>query len=263
MSHPATHDALLAAMKAAADAASVVILRYFNGLNQLTTSEKGKADFVSSADLESEQTIRQVLDGCFPQSRFLMEEAGSVESASALRWIVDPIDGTANFIRGFPFFSVSIAAEVGGSVVAGLVHDPLRGETFTAAQGQGACLNGAPIAPSTVTEPRRAVISSGLPYKSQPDFPHFLSASNRLMDDGVTMRRTGSAALDLCYTAAGRLDGHFAVGLSPWDVSAGIIICREAGVTVDEQTGNGRFATGAMLSANPTLYAKLALLVAG
>jgi len=249
---------LLSAMSVASEKARSILMGYFSDLaGKIHITEKGKADFVSQADLESENAIRSYLEAEYPDSGFLLEEGGRVGDRSDLRWIVDPLDGTANFVRGLPFFSISIAAEVNGILVAGLVHDPLRDETFTAAVGGGAFLNGMPIAVSQTTVLHRAMISSGLPYRSKTDFPSFQNASLRLMSEGVTMRRTGSAALDLCYTAAGRLDGHFAVGLSPWDVAAGMVICREAGVRVETGILPDKFSTGSMLSANGVLYQKM------
>ena len=198
---------------------------------------KGEVDIVTEVDERAERLIREILLGAFPTYGMLAEEGGLLSGQEEnIRWIVDPLDGTTNYAHGLPIFCVSIALEKSGEVVLGVVHDPMREETYAAERGGGATLNGEPIKVSETDEPIRALIATGFPY-DHAKMPEALELFGRF--EGLTrgMRRLGATALDLCYVASGRLDGYYERGIWAWDIAAGSLILEEAGGKVTDYRG--------------------------
>jgi myo-inositol-1(or 4)-monophosphatase len=189
---------------------------------------KGEVDLLTEIDEEAERMIREELLGTFPTYGMLAEEGGEFAGEEDARWIVDPLDGTTNYAHGLPIFCVSVALERSGEVVLGVVHDPMGEETFIAERGRGATLNDEPITVSETDELIRALIATGFPY-DRAELPEALELFGRLAATTQGMRRLGSAALDLCYVASGRIDGYYERGIWPWDLAAGIVILEEAG----------------------------------
>ena len=189
---------------------------------------KGEVDLVTEVDEQAEQVIREILLGAFPAYGMLAEEGGEQTGEEDARWIVDPLDGTTNYAHGLPIFCVSVALERAGEVVLGVVHDPMREETYVAERGEGATLNGEPIKVSDTDELIRALIATGFPY-DRAEMPEALELFGRFAATTQGMRRLGSAALDLCYVASGRIDGYYERGIWPWDLAAGSVILEEAG----------------------------------
>ena len=200
-------------------------------------SYKGEVDLVTEVDKEAEQVIRKELLGTFPTYGMLAEEGGELAGEQDARWIVDPLDGTTNYAHGLAIFCVSIALEMAGEVVLGVVHDPMGKETFVAEQGRGATLNGEPIKVSNTGELIHALIATGFPY-DRAEMPEALELFGRLAATTRGMRRLGSTALDLCYVASGRLDGYYERGIWPWDLAAGSVILKEAGGRLTNYRGD-------------------------
>ena len=202
-----------------------------------TITYKGEVDLLTEIDEEAERVIREELLGAFPSYGMLAEEGGELTGEEGARWIVDPLDGTTNYAHGLTIFCVSIALEKAGEVVLGVVHDPIRQDTFVAERGRGADLNGEPIKVSDTDELIRALIATGFPY-DRAEMPEALELFGRLAATTRGMRRLGSAALDLCYVAAGRLDGYYERGIWPWDLAAGSVILEEAGGKLTNYRGD-------------------------
>ncbi len=202
---------------------------------RLAVRHKGSVDLVTDVDLACEDAIREVLARRAPGTAVLGEEGGGA-TGTGDRWVVDPLDGTTNFAHGFPVFGVSIAWEEGGNTVAGVVYDPLRDELFAAARGKGATRNGEPVRVSATTGLAGALLATGFPY-DRAEAPRNYRAFERLTQATQGVRRTGSAALDLAYTACGRLDGFWEPGLAPWDLAAGCLLVTEAGGRVTGYDG--------------------------
>ncbi|HBH25803.1 MAG TPA: inositol monophosphatase [Rhodospirillaceae bacterium] len=246
----------------AAERAGRSLARDFGEVENLQVSRKGPGDFVSAADHRAEEIIFKVLSEAYPQDGFLMEEGGAKPGTSGRRWIIDPLDGTANFLHGIPHWSVSIALEEDGRVVAGLVHDPCRGEMFTAERSQGAFLHRrGRLRVAAGRGSLSPVVLVGAPRKSEGDGKEhlFLEEYGALVHMGASPRRFGSAALDLAYVAAGRVDGFWERYLQPWDIAAGTLIVREAGGLVADCDDDAvdPLATGAVLAATPDLFGPL------
>ncbi|MBA2443009.1 MAG: inositol monophosphatase [Rubrobacter sp.] len=217
----------------AAVAAGEVLRENFGGRQNVTY--KGEVDLVTEVDGEAERVVLEVLRRVFPNYGVLAEEGGEIPGESELRWIVDPLDGTTNYAHGFPAFAVSIALERAGEVLIGVVHDPISGETYVAERGGGATLNGRTLRVSGTEELLRSLLATGFPY-DRSDMPEALELFGRFSKLTQGMRRVGAAALDLCYVAAGRLDGYYESGVKAWDIAAGSLILEEAGGRV---TGYG------------------------
>jgi myo-inositol-1(or 4)-monophosphatase len=191
--------------------------------------EKPQAGLVTEVDHASERVIIGYLRGKHPDHGFLGEETGRSGKSSEHRWIIDPLDGTTNYVHGFPFFCVSIGLEHRGQLVVGVVHNPISQQTYYGRRGGGAFLNGKPLRVSAVTKLKDALLTTGFSYKKEAHLKEELKAFERILRHARAMRRTGSAALDLCHVASGQFDGFFEQGLSPWDVAAGLVILNEAG----------------------------------
>jgi myo-inositol-1(or 4)-monophosphatase len=218
----------------AAEAAGEVLRDSFG--QRLDVEYKGEAELLTEADKKAEQKIKEVLQEAFPTYGMLTEESGELEGEGDARWIVDPLDGTTNYVHGVPFFSTSIALERDGEVVVGVVHDPAAEETYAAERGRGATLNGEPIGVSDTDEQGRALLGTSYPDDWE-EIPMGIELFERFTNLARGMRRLGSGALDLCYVAVGRLDGCYEQGFSAWDVAAGILILEEAGGEVTNYRG--------------------------
>jgi len=198
---------------------------------------KGEVDIVTEADEQAEGVIKEILLGAFPSYGMLAEEGGRLAGHENARWIVDPLDGTTNYAHGLPIFCVSIALERAGEVVLGVVHDPMREETYVAQRGEGATLNGEPIRVSGTDEMIAALMVTGFPYDRE-EVSAAVELFGRFAMVTQSMRRLGSAALDLCYVASGRLDGYYERGVYAWDVAAGALMVEEAGGRVTDYRGS-------------------------
>jgi myo-inositol-1(or 4)-monophosphatase len=215
---------------------------------------KGEVDLVTETDERAEEVIRGVLLGAYPPYGVLGEEGGETAGDENARWIVDPLDGTTNFAHGFPMFAVSIALEKTGEVVLGVVHDPIGEETFVAERGQGARLNGENISISDTEGLMRALVVTGFPY-DRDEAPAAVDLFGRFSVRAQGMRWLGSAALDLCYVAAGRLDAYYERGIHAWDVAAAGLILEEAGGTITDYKGRPFETEGAeMVASNGSLH---------
>ena len=225
-------------LEAAIEAAKVAgqVLRDRFG-QRLDVQYKGEVDLVTEVDEKAEQTIKKALREAFPAYGILAEEGGSLPGEGDTRWVVDPLDGTTNYAHGLPFFCVSIALERAGEVILGVVHDPMVQETYVAERGGGATLNGQPIGVSNTDEPIRALLATGFPY-DRDEMSAVLDLFGRFAMRTQGMRRLGSAALDLCYVAAGRLDGYYERGVKAWDIAAGVVILEEAGGKITDYRGH-------------------------
>jgi len=189
---------------------------------------KGRVNLVTEADRQSEETILKIISEKFPDHQILTEERPFIEGQSAFKWIIDPLDGTTNFVHGFPFFSVSIGLEYQKELWLGVVLAPLLNETFTAFRHQGAFLNGKPIQVSKVNKLSSSLVSTGFPYEENENFKRNFELFRKIYPQTQGVRRAGSAAIDLCYIACGRFDGFWELDLNPWDVAAGALIVKEA-----------------------------------
>jgi myo-inositol-1(or 4)-monophosphatase len=222
-----TRPAVNVAVRAARSAGNV-ILRYMNRIDGLNVVEKQRMDFASEVDKLAEAEIVKELRRAYPTHAFLAEESGAM-GKGPLVWVIDPLDGTHNYLRGIPHFSVSIALLDKGEPVYAVVFDPLRDELFTASKGDGAYLNDRRIRVSKRENLTGAMIATGFPYRQRAHLDSQLAMTRALLIQAEDIRRSGSAALDLAYTAAGRYDGFFEIGLKPWDMAAGALLVREAG----------------------------------
>jgi myo-inositol-1(or 4)-monophosphatase len=242
----------------AARRASTVILDRFGRLGPEDVDLKQASDFVTRVDRESEQLIISTVRARYPEHAFLAEESATDSGGRSPRWIIDPLDGTTNYIHGYPMFAVSIALEEEGRVSLGVVLDPLRDELFTAEREKGARLNGRPIRVSGLHSLDRALLGTGFPFRQKERLGQYLEAFKRLFVCTSGIRRAGSAALDLAHVAAGRLDGFFELGLSPWDVAAGSLLIEEAGGLVSDFGGGDAYLeTGNIVAAVPALHGEV------
>lgn len=253
------HPMVNVAIKAARTAGSI-INRAALDIESVRISQKQANDFVTEVDQAAEQAIIETLLTAYPGHGIWAEESGSTYGAqdSEYVWIIDPLDGTTNFIHGLPIYCVSIALAVKGKVEHAVVYDPTRNDLFTATKGRGAFLNDRRIRVSKRTMLKDALLSTGFPYRTTDDFAQYLSLMGELMQRTAGLRRPGAAALDLAYVAAGFTDGFFEKGLQPWDVAAGALLVTEAGGLVGNFTGEANYLEQhECLAANPKLYAQL------
>ena len=261
----ALRSALWTVMTAAAQKAARGLKRDFGEVEQLQVSRKGPSDFVSAADVRAEKVLRLELTKARPKFGFLMEESGETKGEDGHhRWIVDPIDGTTNFLHGIPHFAISIGLEMDGEIIAGLVFNPVIDEMFYAEKGKGAFLNDRRLRVSARDSLGDALLATGIPFRGRPGHAPFLAELERVMPAVAGVRRAGTASLDLAYVAAGRYDGYWEKGLQPWDVAAGILLVREAGGFVSDFAGAKEdLAKGDVVAANPKLHKPMLDLLAG
>ena len=239
------------------------LIRNMNQLDRMVVERKGHNDFVSEADRAAEAAVIETIHRHYPDHAIQAEESG-VSGESDYVWIIDPLDGTTNYLHRFPVFCVSIALQHKGRVEHGVVYDPLRQELFTATRGQGAQLDGRKIRVSGLADLEMALIGTGFPYRSSnEEFEPYMNMLVNAMKHTSGIRRPGAAALDLAYVAAGRLDAFWETGLMPWDLAAGTLIIREAGGMVSALDGAENFIeTGHILCGTPRVYRELAKLFA-
>ncbi|WP_428247895.1 inositol monophosphatase family protein [Ferrovibrio sp.] len=255
----ALRSALINAMTNSARKASRGLLRDFNEVEHLQISRKGPADFVSAADRKAEKVLQAELSKLRPDFGFIMEEGGRVEAKDGKNyWVIDPLDGTTNFLHAIPHFAISIAVQREGELIAGIVLDVVRDELFWAEKGAGAYCNERRLRVSVRRKMTEAVIATGIPFHGRGDHAQFRREMAGVMPEVAGIRRMGAAALDLAYVAAGRYDGFWERGLSVWDIAAGIVLVREAGgMVTDLKGGDTMMASGDILAANDALYTPL------
>jgi myo-inositol-1(or 4)-monophosphatase len=246
-------------MAGAAYRAAHGLIHDFGEVEQLQVSRKGPAGFVSEADLRAERTLRTELGRARPAYGFLLEEGGEVAGTDTEhRWIVDPLDGTTNFLHGIPHFSISLAVQEGNEIRSAVVYDPVKDEMFWAEKGGGAYVNDQRLRVSARPRLSDALIATGIPHGEGPGQKEFLIQLEGMMEKTSGVRRLGSAALDLAYVAAGRYDGFWESNLSPWDIAAGILLVREAGGMVSEINGGAKMLeSGSVLATNGGLHTEI------
>ena len=275
------HPMMNVAVKAARSAGNIINRASLN-LERLQIAKKQQNDFVTEVDQAAEFAIIEVLKDAYPTHHFYAEESGyltaSGESLGALSWpeviklvqteeehylwVIDPIDGTTNFIHGFPQFAVSIGLFVNGVLQHGLIYDPTRDELFTATKGAGAYLNHRRLRVGQQLRLSECLIGTGFPYRNDQNLDHYLTLFKRITLSCAGLRRPGAASLDLAYVAAGRLDGFFEGDLKPWDMAAGVLLIQEAGGLVGQYDGEeGYLASGQIMAANPKIFAQMASLL--
>ena len=259
----AVRSATINVMAAAALKAARGLIRDFGEVEQLQVSVKGPGEFVSAANLKAEKVLRAELGKARPSYGFLMEESGAQAGSDMHhRWLVDPLDGTTNFLHGIPHFAISIALERDGEIIAGLIYEPVRDEMFWAEKGAGAFHNDRRLRVSARRQLAEALIGTGIPFVGRGDHATYLATLGAVMAATSGVRRLGVASLDLAYVAAGRFDGYWEFNLQPWDIAAGIIIVREAGGYVtDMDGGHTMLTTGDVLAANDHVHQPLAQLL--
>lgn len=256
-------SANLNVMMKTARKAGRALLRDFGEVEQLQVSRKGPGDFVSRADRKAEETIREALMEARPSYGFLGEEGGEIAGKDPTRrWIVDPLDGTTNFLHGLGHWAVSIALEHKGEIVAGVIYDPVRDEMFLAEKGEGAFINEARLRVSARNRVSDCLFSTGLPFAGRSDLPETLQDLARILPACTGVRRFGAAALDLAYVAAGRYDGFWERRLHAWDMAAGIVIVKEAGGFVEPLNPSGNvLEDGEIIAANAEVFESFAKIV--
>jgi len=239
------------------------LARDFGEVENLQVSMKGPGDFVSAADRRSEQVLMAELKKARPAFGFLAEESGETEGQDrAHRWIIDPLDGTMNFLHGIPIFAISVALEREGGIVAGVVFNPVMNELYVAEKGAGAFLNDRRLRVARRSKLEDCVVVTGMPQLIRPGQDAYLAELKSALPKIAGIRRTGSAAMDLAWVASGRFDGMWQHGLAPWDIAAGVLFVREAGGYLSDASGNdGSFATGSVVAGNEAIHRQLMALV--
>jgi myo-inositol-1(or 4)-monophosphatase len=258
----AVRSAVINVMAAAARKAGRGLIRDFGEVENLQVSKKGPSDFVTTADLKAEKTLRAELEKARPGYGLLMEESEAVAGDGSHRWIVDPLDGTLNFLHGIPHFCISVALERDGEIIAGVVYEPIGDQEYWAEKGTGAFVSDRRLRVSGRRAMGDAVIATGMPFRGKGGHDSYLASLEAVMAETAGVRRFGSAALDLAYVAAGRFDGFWEFGLNPWDIAAGILLVREAGGYVsDFEGGHDVLKSGNVLAANDHLHLPLGRLL--
>jgi myo-inositol-1(or 4)-monophosphatase len=241
----------------AARRAGNIIVRASRNLDIVAVKEKAANDFVSEVDHEAEQAIIRTLREAYPDHSILAEESGA-SGESEYQWIIDPLDGTTNFLHGFPQYSVAIALAHRGVVTQGVIYDPTRNDLFTATRGRGAYLNDQRMRVSKRAHLASGLIGTGFPFRQVEHIDVYLAILRDMMKGSAGVRRAGSATLDLAYVAAGRLDAFWEFGLAPWDMAAGALMIAEAGGLVSDLAGESRYLeTGNIVSGNPKIFVEL------
>lgn len=249
-------SALLNVIVNAAMKAGRSLVRDFNEVEKLQVSLKGPGNFVSAADKRAEEIIQTELSKARPGYGFLLEEGGTVEGSDKThRWIVDPLDGTTNFLHGIPLFGISVGLERNGEVVAGVIYNPVMDELYTAEKGTGAFLNDGRIRVAARRDLRDAVITCGVPHMGRGNHDSFIRELAHIQVQTSGIRRTGAASIDMAWLAAGRFDGFWERNLKPWDMAAGLILIREAGGLVSDFDGRQRiFESGNIVAGNEAVH---------
>lgn len=253
-------SALMNVMTSAAIKASRGLQRDFGEVENLQVSVKGPGDFVTAADRRAEQTLHEELSKARPGYGFVMEEGGEIEgSDKSHRWIIDPLDGTTNFLHGLPIFAISIALEREGQLVAGLIYNPITDDMYIAEKGQGAYHNNRRLRIAQRQELTSALVGCGVPHQGKAaEHPQFRAELAAVMSKVHNIRRLGAASLDLAYIAAGRLDAYWENSLNNWDIAAGIVLVREAGGFVtDTKGGSTMLETGSICAGNEAMHRQL------
>ena len=245
----------------AARKAGDLIVRASDELDRVGHQAKGVADYVTEVDIAAEQEILYQLGKAYPDHAFLAEESGQTGNAKSDHlWVIDPLDGTSNFMRGIPHYCVSIACIVDGRLAHAVVFDPVRQEEFTASRGRGAQLNGHRLRVSNRTDLRECLLGTGIPFlgHEQQRLPQYTQTLAELAAQCMGIRRAGAAALDLAYVAAGRFDGFWETGLERWDIAAGALIIKEAGGLISDLSGSERYLdNGQVVCGNPKIFKQL------
>jgi myo-inositol-1(or 4)-monophosphatase len=256
-------SALMTMMFAAARKAARSLSRDFGEVEQLQVSLKGPSNFVTAADRRAEKILYEELCKARHGYGFLMEESGAVERPDkSHRWIIDPLDGTTNFLHSIPHFAISIALQRDNELVAGLIYNPANGDLFTAEKGKGAFLNDRRLRVAVRTKLEDCVIVTGVPHRGKDDHEGYLRQLAQVMGAVAGIRRSGSAALDLAWTAAGRYDGYWEQDLQAWDIAAGLVLMREAGGFVSDMAGGkAMLETGGLIAGNETVHRGLRKLI--
>ncbi len=255
-----TEDDLTLALRLAREAGAI-LLRHWRARDRLTVSAKRAGDFVSEADHAAERHLRSGFARARPDDGWLGEETGTAPGRNRV-WIVDPLDGTTNFLRGIGHWAVSVALAEDGALILGVVHDPLRDETFAALRGEGPTLNGRPITAARTVDFSAALFGTGIPFGGMAHIDAHAADIARLMPHCAGVRRMGAAALDLAYVASGRLDGFWERRLQPWDIAAGLVLLREAGAVVEGSVPDERPEdTGTVITATPALFPAFAAIL--
>jgi len=250
------HPMLNIAIRAARSAGNLIV-RSLPHVEHLEVTTKGRNDFVSDVDRLAEQEIIKVIHKSYPEHAIMAEESGKHGDNDTV-WVIDPLDGTTNFLHGFPHYCVSIAVMVNGKIEHGVIYDPLRDELFTASRGAGAKLNDRRLRVSKRKDLSGALLATGFPFKYPEHLSTYLKTFNAIFPQVADIRRTGSAALDLAYVAAGRLDGYWEIGLQPWDLAAGVLLIEEAGgVVSDFAGGDDYFNEGNLVVGNFAIQKRL------
>jgi myo-inositol-1(or 4)-monophosphatase len=246
-------------MVGAAEKAGRALRRDFGEIENLQVSRKGPGDFVTNADLRAEKILFEELQTARPGYGFLLEEGGEIEGTDKThKWIIDPLDGTTNFMHGIPHFAISIALERDTKLVAGVIYNPITDELFSAERGSGAFYNHGRLRVAGRTDLSDAVLACGAPHGERAGRDEFIEEMQTLLPKVAGVRRFGAASLDLAYVAAGRVDGFWERGLAPWDIAAGVVLVREAGGLVSDETNRNRFMeTGTVVAANEAIHAAL------
>ncbi len=246
------------AIRAARKAGNVIAKSYENRAD-IETQVKGNYDYVTNVDKAAEAAVIETIRASYPDHSIITEESGVLAGNDRdTQWVIDPLDGTTNFIKGFPHFAVSIAIRVKGRTEVGVVYDPIKNELFTAVRGEGAKLNDIRLRVADRRDMKGTVLATGFPFKQAKLMPIHMAMMNALITDAADFRRTGSAALDLCYTAANRVDGFFEMGLKPWDIAAGELVVREAGGLVcDFNGGHDYLKDGHIVAAHPRVVKEI------
>lgn len=253
-----SHSPVLTVMMAAARKAGKAVSRDFGEVEQLQVSKKGPSDFVTAADLKAEKIIFEELTKARPGYGFLGEERGAVEGSDKThRWIVDPIDGTTNFVHAIPHFAISIALEREGQLVAGVVYNPITDDMYHAETGRGAFRNDARLRVAARRQLGEAVLATGIPFKGREGHGQFFKELHQFTQRVAGVRRFGAASLDLAYVAAGRFDGFWERGLALWDIAAGVVLVREAGGFCAEIEGGDFMQSGHIVAANEALLPQM------
>jgi len=251
--HPLLNIAIAAARQA-----GDIIVRHYDQIDRLTISEKHNEEPFTEVDIKAEQTIINSILKAYPDHGILAEESGTRNTESESLWIIDPLDGTTNYLHGYPFFCVSIAFKFKNRIEHAVVYDPIRHECFTASRGRGAQLNDRRIRVSKQSQLQNALLGTGLPFRSASVAQRYMPTLEAMMGQGASIRRSGSAALDLAYVAAGRLDGFWEFGLRPWDIAGGSLLIKEAGGLIsDPQGGEDYLQQGDVIAGTPKVLKSL------